>query len=181
MSEARFREVVDIPEKFVWETTLDGKDVLFMSERVRDVLGYTAEEMSKRGLSLEGDVVSEDAVIATAKFYYAAQMGQRFSDLEFRSETKEGHVIWLSARGAPMHDAEGKLIAYRGICEDITERKQIQHEVVAAKETAENANKAKSEFLANMSHEIRTPMNAMVGMTGLLLGTNLNSEQRDYA
>jgi PAS domain S-box-containing protein len=178
LSEARFREVVDIPGKFVWETTLDGK-TLYISERVQEVLGYTAEEMGKRGF-FEG-LVEEDAVIATTKFYYAAQMGQRFSDLEFRSKTKDGKIIWLTARGAPMYGPDGKqLTGYRGICEDITERKQIQQELITAKDAAESANRAKSEFLANMSHEIRTPMNAMVGMTGLLLGTNLTSEQRDY-
>jgi PAS domain S-box-containing protein len=177
LSEARFREVVDIPGKFVWETTLEGK-TLFISDRVEEVLGYTAQDMKSRSF-FEG-IVPEDAVIASAKFYYAAQKGQRFSDLEFRSKTKAGDIIWLTARGAPMRDSTGKLIGYRGICEDITERKQIQEEVVAAKESAENANRSKSEFLANMSHEIRTPMNAVVGMTGLLLGTNLNSEQRDY-
>jgi PAS domain S-box-containing protein len=178
LSEARFREVVDIPGKYVWEMTLDGK-ILFISERVREVLGYSAEEMEKRGF-FEG-VVDEDSVIATAKFNYAAQMSQRFSDLEFRMKTKDDNIIWLTARGAPMFGPDGKtLVGYRGICEDITERKQIQQEVITAKEAAESANKAKSEFLANMSHEIRTPMNAIVGMTGLLLGTNLNSEQRDY-
>jgi PAS domain S-box-containing protein len=178
-SEARFREVVDIPGKFVWETTLDGK-TLYISERVQEVLGFSAEEMKGRGF-FEG-LVEEDAIIAKAKFYYAAQKGQRFSDLEFRSKTKAESIIWLTARGAPMYDESNKrLVGYRGICEDITERKQISHELVAAKEAAEGANKAKSEFLANMSHEIRTPMNAIVGMTGLLLGTSLNSEQRDYA
>ena len=95
LSEARFREVVDIPGKFVWETTVDGK-TLFMSERVEEVLGYSAEEMGKRGF-FEG-LVEEDAVIATAKFFYAAQQGQRFSDLEFRSKTKAGDIIWLTAR-----------------------------------------------------------------------------------
>ena len=179
LSEARFREVVDLPGKFVWETTLEGK-TLFISNRVHEVLGYSAEEMRKRGF-FEG-MVEEDAVIATAKFYYAAQKGQGFSDLEFRSKTKNGNIIWLTARGTPMYDQDGKtVIAYRGICEDITERKQISQELITAKDAAETANRAKSEFLANMSHEIRTPMNAIVGMTGLLLGTNLNSEQRDYS
>ena len=179
LSEGRFREVVDSPGKYVWETTLDGK-ILFASYRVKEVLGYTDDEMIRRTF-FEG-IVEEDAAIATAKYYYASQKAQRFSDLEFRSRTKTGNIIWLSARGAPMYGPDGKtLVGYRGICEDITERKQIQQEVITAKEAAESANKAKSEFLANMSHEIRTPMNAIVGMTGLLLGTNLTSEQRDYS
>jgi PAS domain S-box-containing protein len=177
-SEARFREIVDIPGKFIWETTLDGK-ILFISDRVQEVLGFKPADLNLR--SFFENIFSEDAVIATAKFYYAAQKGQRFSDLEYRSNTKDGGVIWLTARGGPMYDSEEKVIGYRGICEDITERKQIQQELIAAKDAAESANRAKSDFLANMSHEIRTPMNAMVGMTGLLLGTNLSSEQRDYA
>jgi PAS domain S-box-containing protein len=107
----------------------------------------------------------------------------------------DGRRILLDTLKTPYLDGCGKVIGILGISRDITERRaaeEIMREANLALENqsaiaqemaakAEMASAAKSEFLANMSHELRTPMNGVIGMTGLLLDTRLDHEQRHYA
>jgi PAS domain S-box-containing protein len=102
-------------------------------------------------------------------------------DVEVRAKTRTGEARWYRVRGALERNAEGAPMTVSGSQRDITQRQQYALALLEATETAAAANKAKSQFLANMSHEIRTPMNGVIGMIELLLETELNPMQLDYA
>ena len=102
----------------------------------------------------------------------------RQRDAESQASTRRAFLTFALA--ALLNLGLLSLVHYMLRC-DTAQRERVAVEVGQAKETAEAANHAKSTFLASMSHELRTPMNAITGMTGLLLHTNLTSEQRDYA
>ena len=92
----------------------------------------------------------------------------------------DGSECWVSGVGEIEYNTNGVAIMMAGIVQDITARKQVELDLLAAKDLAESANRAKSEFLANMSHEIRTPMNGIVGMSQLLALTKLDKVQQAY-
>jgi two-component system, sensor histidine kinase and response regulator len=94
--------------------------------------------------------------------------------------TRSGEERILHTKKIPIADQQGAPRYLVGISEDITELKQAEAELRQARAAAEAASRAKSEFLANMSHEIRTPMNGILGMTELVLDTDLTPEQREY-
>jgi len=88
---------------------------------------------------------------------------------------------WIEAQAAvEKRDENGKVISLIGSSVTITERKKIEHELLNAKEKAEESNRLKSAFLANMSHEIRTPLNAIVGFSSVLVSTDNDEDKQEY-
>ena len=141
------------------------------------LFGYTRAEVIGRNLD---EVVSTPEYRTEASRYQArAHMGEVIHATTLR-QRKDGAPVDVEVLAAPVM-VEGRKSGILALYLDITERKQAMEVLELARAAAEEANEAKSTFLAMMSHEIRTPMNAIIGMTGLLLDTDLTAEQRDYA
>jgi PAS domain S-box-containing protein len=94
--------------------------------------------------------------------------------------TRSGKELEIEWCDQAMRDAQGTVISLLAVGQDVTERKRSEAALIEAKQAAEAASQAKSEFLANMSHEIRTPMNAILGLTQLVLDTELTPRQQDF-
>jgi len=147
---------------------------LYWSEAVYDILGVAPGTPPLRTLGERWIREADRDKLANAAQRCAAT-GEGF-DIEAPLRVGDG-TRWIRSVGEAVV-ADGRTIRVAGVVSDISERIEREAELQSAKEEAEAAARSRVRFLANMSHEIRTPMNGVIGMTSLLLASELTEEQR---
>jgi two-component system, sensor histidine kinase and response regulator len=178
-AEARLARAIRGTSDGPWEYEI-ATQKYWLAPQWRAMVGYTVGDFPSPTMqTMRGLVHPDDLPGQQAAFERCIESAGVY-DAEFRVRTKSGEYRWFRSRGICDTDDNGKPTRVSGALQDITERRQYQHELILAREASAAANHAKGEFLANMSHEIRTPMNGVIGMTELLLDTALDPSQRDY-
>jgi two-component system sensor histidine kinase/response regulator len=172
-------------------TYLDGTIQLF-SKGAATLLGYSPSEMinNRNILSLH---LSEEldhygrkvSGVAGSSLHDMKVFEQFVKQKHSRAQEwfylcKDGSQLPVSLSVTSLFSPIGRVVGYLFTAMDMTLHKQMERELITAKEQAEAANASRGDFLARMSHEIRTPMNGIIGMASLLKKTSLDSKQHNY-
>jgi len=177
-AEERFRGAFEQAPIGMGLAALDG-GWLRVNRKLCEITGYTQVELL--ALSFQAITHPEDlhAELTALDRMLAGEI--ETYEMEKRNLDKTGNVVWINLSVSLVRDEAGEPVHFVRQVEDITERKRLTLELAAARDQALEASRLKSEFLANMSHEIRTPLNGMLGMTALLMDTELGVEQHRFA
>ena len=163
-------------------TDQEGRVKLY-NDRARELNGVPATETSPDTWTQYYSLLEADGctpIPADETPMRRTLTGEVVTEEEVAVASPNQDVRLLKVSGRPIFDKSGSQMGAVCVGRDVTASKRAQQDLQQARDEALEASRMKSEFLANMSHEIRTPMNGVIGMTELLLDTDLTDEQREY-
>ncbi|MEL6923175.1 MAG: PAS domain S-box protein [Bacteroidota bacterium] len=170
-SKERYQDVFTKSKDAIYICTLQGKFVDF-NQATQELFGYTAEELAQQNANLLYQPAK-----AQVEFIQKLKEKKSVKDFEIEIQPKEGEVKYcLISASIVMTDGDE---GYNAIVRDITEQKQAEA-LRKARDLARQSAKMKEQFIASISHEMRTPMNAILGMSNLVIKTDLDKEQFEY-
>jgi len=178
-SELRFRQLAENISEVFWVSSPTCEELFYVSPAYEQIWGWSRHTIYEDPKQWFNNILEEDRP-PVAQALLELSQGTNY-DLEYRIRHQNGSIRWIRDRRFAIRGEDKQVVRTCGVAEDITQRKNLETEMAKARDAALAAARMKSEFLANMSHEIRTPMNGVIGMTGLLLETELDLRQRDYA
>ncbi|MBA4368496.1 MAG: hypothetical protein C0403_12765 [Desulfobacterium sp.] len=175
-SEEKYRSIIENASEGIFQA--NHRRFLTANPALAQILGFASFQEVIGKVDHIGKLFADGKAAKT--LYRRIRRKEKVENFEFQAFRQDDSLIDLSVNVHAVCDASGQVRYYEGLLEDITQRKHAE-KLKIEKDAAEAANSAKSEFLANMSHEIRTPMNGIIGMTGLLMDTELTNEQQGFA
>jgi len=170
-SSLRFRQLAEA--SFDGIVVVEDRRISRFNDHLNEIFGWDPAE-------LQGEPIDILFAPGTEEAWNEALGREALRARETLAQHKDGHVFNVELSSRAIDHGEERSETVFSI-RDISERKQAESEMRAAKDAAEAGSRAKSDFLAMMSHEIRTPMNAIMGMTTMLMNSDLDPQQAAYA
>jgi PAS domain S-box-containing protein len=153
----------------------------FLSEGFTELTGYKVEDCIGSKEFSYADIIHPDDRNEVFEQISGATGRNESYHLIYRIIVDSSCVKWVWEKGSAVSDEFGNIIALEGFIIDITDRIEMEKQIIAAKEKAEEADRLKSAFLGNLSHEIRSPMNSIIGFSQLLKTEKIAEPATQYA